>query len=424
MLMQKLRFWAKSAFLLGLLVCWYPYAGVARSDDPSSAPATADAYGRSVRDFLAERVYERTEIDNWLLPKASSFSKYDALLGYRMANRILREGIDGSLVRYRYTDDGARKMVVYAERTCQINSYGSSFTDGEQVGDAETWQEFLAGHLEEPVRNYGIGGQTAYQSYVRMRREEQRTPAKYILFNLTPPFERQLVGWQALFYTKSAKHLAPPIPSVKVNSADDSFEERPNPCPTPESLYKFCDLDWICATYKDDLILHVQVAGYNSQQGQAALSYAQLMKLSADHGRPVNITTPTELRQACEQLLLQESLYATIRTIEQVVTFAKAHNKQVLFLLTYPQSDIERTVRSGQRFDQPIVDHLQQHKLPFVDLLAAFETACDGQLPIEDFLQPYYVGHHSPLGNAFIAYAVKDRLVDLMNPKPLPYRKE
>jgi len=146
-----------SAFLLGPLVSLYPYSTIAHGEHPSAAPATADAYDRSVRDFLAERVYERTEIDNWLHPKESSFSQYDALLGYRMANRILREGIDGSLVRYRYTDDGARKMVVYAERTCRINSYGSSFTDGEQVGDAETWQEFLAGHLEEPVRNYGIG---------------------------------------------------------------------------------------------------------------------------------------------------------------------------------------------------------------------------------------------------------------------------
>ncbi len=407
-----------------LVATWCLLAGATRADDLSPRNANTDAYSLSVRAFLAERVYRREEIDEWLRPKESAFSQYDSLLGYRMANRVLREGIDGSLVRYRYTDDGARRMIAYEERACRINSYGSSFTDGEQVGDAETWQEFLAGHLEEPVRNYGVGGQTAYQSYVRMRREEQRTPAKYILFNLTPPYERQLVGWQALYYTKSPKHPAPPIPSVNVNSARDTFEERPNPCPMRESLYKYCNLDWVCETYRDDLILHVQVARHNAQQGRAELSYDRLMRLAADHGRPVKVTTPEELHRACGELLLQESLYATIRTIDRVVAFANSHDKRVLFMLTYPQSDIERTVRSGRRFDQSIVVHLQKRGLPFVDLLSAFEAARGDHTSVEKFLEPYYVGHHSPLGNAFIAYAIKDRLVELMNPKPRPYRQE
>ena len=395
-----------------------------RADDLASPQTSADTYSRSVRAFLADRVYRRKEIDEWLRPKVAAFSQYDSLLGYRMANRTLREGIDGSLVRYRYTDDGARKIRNYAERMCRINSYGSSFTDGEQVGDTETWQEFLAGHLEEPVRNYGIGGQTSYQSYVRMRREEKRTPARYILFNLTPPYERQLVGWQALFYNKSPKHLAPPIASVKVNSAHDLFEHRPNPCATRESLYNYCDLDWVYETHLDDLILHIQVARHNVQQGRAELSYARLMEISEDHGRRVKIATPKGLLRACDELLLAEALYATMRTIDKVAAFTAANDKRILFLLTYPRSDIERTVRSGQRFDQPIIDHLQHRELPFVDLLSAFETARAGHMPVEKFLDPYYVGHHSPLGNAFIAYSMKGRLVELMHPKPRPYRSD
>lgn len=62
---------------------------------------------------------------------------------------------------------GARKMQAYADRPCRINSYGDSFTSCEQVSDGETWQEVLARHLCEPVRNYGIGGYSVYQSYLR-----------------------------------------------------------------------------------------------------------------------------------------------------------------------------------------------------------------------------------------------------------------
>jgi hypothetical protein len=31
-------------------------------------------------------------------------------------------------------------------------------------------------------------------------------------------------------------------------------------------------------------------------------------------------------------------------------------------------------------------------------------------------------GHYNPLGNHFFAYALKDRLLELLDPKPLPYQ--
>ena len=61
----------------------------------------------------------------------------------------------------------------YAGRPCRINTYGDSFTQCHQVSDAETWQEYLAGHLGEPIRNFGMGGYGVYQAYRRMVREEQ-----------------------------------------------------------------------------------------------------------------------------------------------------------------------------------------------------------------------------------------------------------
>jgi hypothetical protein len=51
---------------------------------------------------------------------------------------------------------------MYADKKCRINTYGDSFTQCHQVSDGETWQEYLAAHLGEPVRNFGMGGYGAY----------------------------------------------------------------------------------------------------------------------------------------------------------------------------------------------------------------------------------------------------------------------
>ena len=44
------------------------------------------------------------------------------------------------------------------EKACRINTYGNSFTQCHQVSNGEAWQEDLAAHMGEPIRNFGMGG--------------------------------------------------------------------------------------------------------------------------------------------------------------------------------------------------------------------------------------------------------------------------
>ena len=68
------------------------------------------------------------------------------------------------------------------ERPCRINTYGNSFTQCHQVSDSETWQEYLAGHLGEPIQNFGMGGFGIYQAYRRLlRREKVDKNSKYVI---------------------------------------------------------------------------------------------------------------------------------------------------------------------------------------------------------------------------------------------------
>jgi len=391
---------------------------------PGQASETAKmTYEDSIKDFLKDRLYTKEQLDEWLRPKEDSFSQYDPLVGYQMHNRQLKEGIDGSNVTYHYDENGARQMINYADKPCRINTYGSSFTDCEQVNDGESWQERLAAHIGEPVRNYGVGGQTVYQSYLRMQREHKVTPTDYIIVNVTPPYERQMYGWQAFFYTKSAKHPCPPMPCVRVNSKTGKFEERPNPCPTAESLYNCCDFDWVYDTFKDDFTLHIRLAEDNIKKGRPELSYEPMMKMAADRGMQAKIETPEKLREVANALFIQESVYATVRILEKIDKFAKANGIGVLYILTYASTVIEETLKSGKRFDQDVIDFLDKKGLPYVDILdALIQDFGDYSISFDEYQKMHYVGHVSPMGNFFVAYKIKDKMIELMDPKPAPYR--
>ena len=118
---------------------------------------------------------------------------------------------------------------------------------------AESWQEVLAAHICEPVRNFGVGGYSVYQSYLRLKREEVRNPAKYIIFNI---FEddhfRNLSSWQNINSGKNAHNITPTRPFVNVNPDTGALIERDNPCPTRDSVYNLCDLEWVCANFEHD----------------------------------------------------------------------------------------------------------------------------------------------------------------------------
>ena len=80
--------------------------------------------------------------------------------------------------------------------------------------------------------------------------------------------------------------------------------------------------------------------------------------------------------------------------------------------------------QSGKRFDQPVVDYLIREKIEYFDMnevqLRDFQKS---KLPYEDYMKQYFIGHYSPRGNHFFAYAIKDHVVQWLDPKPITYQK-
>src|SRR4051794_24273073 len=199
--------------------------------------------------FLKDATLDRAEVDRFLDPDSPSWARFDAELGYLPNDSEVPDNIDGAISTYRYGRFGERRQVNGAGHPCRINSYGDSFTQCHQVSDGETWQEVLAARLQEPVRNFGVGGWSVYQAYLRMLREEKRAPAELIIFNIYDDDHfRNLDSWRNIRNSKHNQFIEPTLPYVAVNTKEGRFEERPNVCPTAESVYNLCDLDWVTNT--------------------------------------------------------------------------------------------------------------------------------------------------------------------------------
>jgi len=382
------------------------------------------------REYLKSILYTRREVDDWFAGKTSRFSKYDSELGYLLRSARFKDGVDGSMSTYDYDDYelGPRHMIMYAEKPCRINTYGNSFTECHQVSDGETWQEVLAAHLCEPIRNFGIGGWSVYQAYLRMKREEMRTPAEYIIFNIfDDDHYRNLEAWQRIRAGPSRQfftfHIQPTRPYVKMNPATGEFLECRNPCSTPESFYNLCDSDWVYETFKDDFVLKIMLARANVKEKNPEKSYDDIMDLALKHGIKTRIDDSETLIKTADAIYTKAAIFASMRIVERVEEFAVTHGKKVLYVLSYGSPNISKKIREEYRFDQEFIDFLQRKRLPYVDLMEAHVAEfAQFKTSIEDYLKRYFIGHYNPLGNFFEAFAIKNKFVEMLEPKPMSYR--
>ncbi len=378
----------------------------------------------TARDYLKGILYAKDEVKQWLAGNVFPFAKYSSEFGWLLRNARFQDGMNGSTSIYTYGAWDERVTIHYKDQPCRINTYGNSYTQCHQVSDGETWQEVLGAHLQEPVRNFGVGGWSVYQAYLRMLREEKRVPGDFIIFNIYDDDHfRSLDSWRNIRVPKHERFIEPSLPFVAVNVKEGRFEEQANICPTPESVYNLCDLDWAVEKFKGDFSLRIMLAHLNAKTKNPELAYADALKLATTHGIVTRIDTAEGLSQTADTLHHQSAYFASRRIVEKIDAFAKAQNKKILFVLSYPPKSVSRFVKEGVRADQPFVDFMTRRGLPFVDLMK--DHMDDFALfkgDIKDYLARFWVGHYNPRGNHFCANAILPKLVELLEPRPLPYR--
>jgi hypothetical protein len=409
---SKTPIWA-SALLAGLIL---PQALAAEAPKPM----TFDQY-------LRESAVPKKVITRFL--QGPSWARFDPELGYILGNYLPQDGLDHSATLSTAQTNGARTSFMYAGRPCRINTYGDSFTQCHQVSDGETWQEYLAGHLGEPVRNFGMGGYGVYQAYRRMVREEKTEHgAEYlILYIWGDDHIRSLLRcrhaiiypfWDdqggSMFHNNFWRNL-------EMDLETGQFLEKENMLATTNALYQMADAEWMAAHLRDDLAL--QLSAYK-QGFIRELDRNRVDKLANRLGYAMDWTRESTLSDQAGELLARYSLRSTQFVLEKARTFARQHGKKLLVVLFDPYRVMMELQQGRGRYDQEIVDYLKREQLKYFDMnevhLRDFQKY---RIPFDEYRKQYFIGHYNPRGNHLFAYSIKDMIVEWLDPKPVTYQK-
>lgn len=390
----------------------------------------------TTHEFFEASTLNREDIDRFLDPNAHNYAVFDSELGYIRKNSVLKDGIDDSYTISRYGAYGERLMSNFADQPCRINTYGNSFTQCDQVNDGETWQEYLAAHFGEPIRNFGVGGHGVYQAYRRMLREEKTgVSAKYIVLNIfADDHFRNIYTWRMLHMRGYARDIASstqsetsgfmfhanPWAHVHLNPEAAAFEEHENPYPTPDSLYQLCDSEHLCETFKDDFDVQARIA----QLGAADVNLGVLEATADALGMATDFSSQEATAGTARYLMQTCALRSSMYVVEKVREFASPGERELLILLSYPANNVIHACHDRPRFDQTFVDYLNEQGFLFFDFLQAHveEFKLFNCSPAE-YARRYYTGHYNPRGNHFFAFAIKDTLVNWLGPSPPTYRE-
>ncbi len=384
----------------------------------------------AIREFLKRMTCRREEVEVFLDATKPNWARFDPELGYTLRDNILKDGVDGSRTIFRFEKSGERKMINYADRPCRINTYGDSFTMCQQVSDGETWQECLAAHFGEPIRNFGIGGYGVYQAYRRMLREEEGPQAApYIILNILGVDDhlRSVDTWRWLRYAdrfrKSPGHLFEflgPWDYVRLDLDTGRLIEKENEFKTPESLRQLADPEFVYAHFKNDLVVKLLAAENNG----AVADREELEALAKALNVKADLSSPQAAAATAHAVHLQYGLRATTLIVEQVQAFARGKNKKLMILLSYGAGEVMQACEGQSRPDQILIDFLNEKQILFADSLTKHVQDFKAfKLTPRQYADLYYIGHYKPQGYHFFAFAIKDALVDWLEPRPITYRE-
>ena len=380
----------------------------------------------SFQEYLRESTVSKDVLDTFLDPKKLSWAQFDPEIGYVLGNYLPRNGIDGSSTISTVQPDGARTAHLYVGRKGRINTYGNSFTECNQVNDGETWQEYLAAHLGEPIRNFGMGGFGVYQAYRRMLREEQtdRGAEYVILYIWGDDHIRSLLRCRHAALFRGSDHAGGTMFSsnfwanVEMDLDSGQIVERPNRLPTRESLYGMTDPDWMYQNLKDDLALQM-------------LSFLRELIRDVDWPEVARLAEVLHLplvdrenpREAVKTVLDSYSFAATKYILKRAREFTEREGKKLLVVLFDPYRVMRVLIESGTRYDQEIVHFLEENNFLYFDMnLMHAEDFKSFNLSFPEYRRRYFHGHYNPAGNHFFAFSIKDTIVQWLDPKPITYQ--
>ncbi len=382
--------------------------------------------GEELKKYLKSILPSRESVKNFIVGKQGFEQqsrhegwRYNSSLGWVHCDVVRNNSINNSNGFYSYENDGARKIVNSADKPCRIHTYGNSFTHCDQVSDGETWQEYLAAHLQEPIRNYGVGGYSVYQAYLRMMTIEEQYPADYIILNIwADDHYRNLDSWRSI-RTGPRSYCGFTLPHLRVDLGKESCNKIENIIQNPDDVYSLCNENFVWETFRNDPILNLVVA----TRLRDAIPIENIVSIAARFGIHGKKMTKTESLQKIREIHTEAALFATQNVITWIEQYVKDKRKKLMIILSFDKENIAKELAKKPRFDQKFSNWLKNKSYPIIDMRDVFHADYKQQKQdIGQYLDRYFIGHHSPAGNFFFAWGIKDKIVNWLDPKPLPYQ--
>lgn len=390
-----------------------------------------------IRQILATTTYRRPDIEAVLDVTKESWCNFDAELGYVPRDVVLKDGMDFSRTTYTHEPLGNRRVINHADRPCRINTYGDSYTQCQQVSDDESWQERLASHIGEPIRNFGIGGHSVFTAYRRaMRTEVTKLSAEYLVLTVFDDDHVRNLDASRWVRTQYNERDRPrdrawpqhglPWAHVRFDLAAGRFVELPGLCKTPQDLLALCEPEHFYNTFKDDQILRLFVLELGGEARFDDLeAVAEALQIKVD------LRNPATRRDEALKLRRAYGFKSTEYLLDKFLPWLAERNKKLIVMLTYGPRHMLEVLHGADRFDHVFLDYLKGKGITPIDILAkTLADFADFRLTPEKYIERYFIkpaaaalfGHYNPLGNLWVAMSIKDEIVSALDPKPPAYR--
>ncbi len=385
---------------------------------------------KSYSQYLRESAVPKEELDIFL--HKNSWAQFDPEVGYILGNYMPHDGIDNSFTLSTVMSDGKRTNTVYADKPCRINTYGNSFTHCHQVSDAETWQEYLAGHFGEPIQNFGMGGFGVYQAYRRLiRREKNDNDSKYvILYMWGDDYVRSVFRCRYATYYKHWNDYGGYMfhgnfwSNIEMDLDSGKLVEKGNRIAIKEDLYKMSDPEFMYENLKDDLMVQLHLLSANTVNSD--VDTKGLKKLARILGVPEMDFSDTEkMMETATTLKNKYAFAATKYILKKASSFCRENGKELLLIHFDPYGVFKALVNGEPRYDQEVIDFIKTNSYRYFDMNEVHvEDFKNFNLSLDKYMDRYFNGHYNPTGNHFFAHSIKNTLVDWLNPKPITYQQD
>jgi hypothetical protein len=162
-----------------------------------------------------------------------------------------------------------------------------------------------------------------------------------------------------------------------------------------------------------------------AQKGAKDIQIDLLEKTAQVLGAPVDFHSQESTALSAKKLIHEYAIQSTLFILQKLDTFIKTRHKKLLILLHYTQQETMGYLKGLPLQDKPFLDFLETQGFQFVDYQQKhLEDFKSFRISPEEYTRRYFIGHYNPKGNHFIAFSIKDEMVEWLNPKPPAYRSE